>query len=226
MIGMRQEKASSQLTQHKQAPEKPPIHRPRHPRPRFDIEKAVALIEGKLKNTSETTAYPVLVMLSGLPGTGKSYLARKLCEKVPFVVIESDFVRKTLFNPPTYSARESALVHRVCHILIDRLLKKGLRVIFDATNLVEFQREYVYRLAERNGAKLVIVQTTAPEEVVRQRLEKRHKARDNHDISDADWSVYARMKRRQQPIGRPHIVVDTSNNVEEAVRKILRVIQR
>lgn len=179
-----------------------------------------------MKNTSETTAYPVLVMLSGLPGTGKSYLARKLCEQEPFVVIESDFVRKTLFNPPTYSARESALVHKVCHTLIDRLLKRGLRVIFDATNLVEFQREYVYRLADRNGAKLVIVQTVAPEEVVRERLDKRTKARDVHDISDADWSVYARMKRRQQPIGRPHLVVDTSKDVDEAVRKIMRVIQK
>ncbi|HDN81066.1 MAG TPA: ATP-binding protein [Chloroflexi bacterium] len=203
-----------------------PAARKPHPPPKFDLERAVAIIEGKLKNTSETTAYPVLVMLSGLPGTGKSYLARKLCEQEPFVVIESDFVRKTLFNPPTYSARESALVHKVCHTLIDRLLKRGLRVIFDATNLVEFQREYVYRLADRNGAKLVIVQTVAPEEVVRERLDKRTKARDVHDISDADWSVYARMKRRQQPIGRPHLVVDTSKDVDEAVRKIMRVIQK
>ncbi len=186
----------------------------------------MALVESKLRNTDEVTAYPVLVMMSGLPGTGKSYLARKLCEKMPFVIIESDFVRKTLFNPPTYSARESALVHRVCHTLIDRLLRKGVRVIFDATNLVEFQREYVYRLAERNGAKLVIVQTVAPDEVVRWRLEKRHTARDEHDISDADWAVYSRMKRRQQPINRPHIVVDTSGDIDEAVRKILRAIQR
>ncbi len=192
----------------------------------INLEEAVATIESKLANTSDITAYPVLVMLSGLPGTGKSYLARKLCERVPFVVVESDFVRKTLFNPPTYSPRESALVHRVCHILIDRLLKKGLRVIFDATNLSEVHREYIYRLAERNNARLVIVQTVAPEEVVRARLEKRHTARDNHDLSDADWCVYWRMKHYQQPISRPHIVVDTSKDLEEEIQKILRVLQR
>ena len=199
--------------------------RPR-PEPYINLDEAVAKVESKLANISDTTAYPVLLMLSGLPGTGKSYLARKLCEKIPFVVVESDFVRKTLFNPPTYSPRESAIVHRVCHILIDRLLKKGLRVIFDATNLSEVHREYVYRLAERNNAKLVIVQTVAPEEVVRQRLEKRHSARDDHDISDADWEVYSRMKQYQQPIGRPHIVVDTSRDLEEEIQKILRVLQR
>ncbi|MCS7287317.1 MAG: ATP-binding protein [Anaerolineae bacterium] len=192
----------------------------------IDLEKAVAEVESKLANTSHITAYPVLVMLSGLPGTGKSYLARKLSERVPFVIVESDFVRKTLFNPPSYSSRESALVHKVCHILIDRLLKKGLRVIFDATNLSEVHREYVYRLAERNNAKLVIIQTVAPEEVVRERLEKRHTARDNHDISDADWSVYSRMKEYQQPISRPHIVVDTSRDLEEEIQRILRVLQR
>jgi len=192
----------------------------------FDLEKAVATIEEKLQNTSETTSRPVLVMLCGLPGTGKSYLARRLAEHLPFVIIETDFVRKTLFSPPTYSARESALVHRVCHTLIEKLLRKGLRVIFDATNLVEFQREYVYRLAEHSGAKLVIVKTVAPEEVVQERLHKRRQRRDAHDISDADWSVYRRMKRRQQPIARPHLVVDTSRDVEKAVRKILRVIQK
>jgi hypothetical protein len=196
------------------------------PQPYIDLEQAVATIESKLPNISQTTAYPVLLMLSGLPGTGKSFLARKLCEKIPFVVVESDFVRKTLFNPPTYSPRESAFVHRVCHILIDRLLKKKLRVIFDATNLSEMHREYVYRLAEKNNAKLVIVQTVAPEEVVKERLAKRHTARDDHDLSDADWEVYSRMKQYREPIGRPHIVVDTSKDLEEEIQKILRALQR
>ena len=84
----------------------------------FDLDQAVAKVEERLANTDETTAWPVLIMLCGLPATGKSYLARCLVEQMPFVIVETDFVRKTLFPSPTYSAQEINLVHDVCHALM------------------------------------------------------------------------------------------------------------
>ncbi len=191
----------------------------------FDLDQAVAKVEERLANTEETTAWPVLIMLCGLPATGKSYLARRLVEQMPFVIVETDFVRKTLFPSPTYSAEESNLVHRVCHALMEKLLRRGARVIFDATNLLEFHREKVYRLARSAAARLVIVQTVAPETVVRERLEKRKVARDPDDISDANWAIYKRMVSTQQPISHSHLTVDTSGDLEEAVSKILRMVQ-
>jgi predicted kinase len=165
-------------------------------------------------------------MLCGLPATGKSYLAHRLVEQMPFVIVETDFVRQTLFPPPTYSARESNFVHRVCHALMEKLLKRGARVIFDATNLLEFHREKVYRLARSASAKLVIVQTVAPETVVRERLEKRKVARDPADISDATWAIYKRMASTQQSISHPHLTVDTRGDLGEAMNKILRMARK
>jgi hypothetical protein len=105
----------------------------------FDLDQAVAKkVEEHLANIEETTAWPVLIMLCGLPATGKSYLARRLVEQMPFVIVETDFVRQTLFAPPTYSAQESGQVHRVCHALMEKLLQCGARVVFDATNLLSF----------------------------------------------------------------------------------------
>jgi predicted kinase len=191
-----------------------------------ELAQAVDTIEAALANTDQITAQPILIVVSGLPGTGKSYLARRLTERLPFVIVETDFIRKTLFAQPTYSAEESGWVHRVGHALIDRLLRKGVRVIFDATNLVEFQREMLYHLADKAGAKLIIVQTHAAEEVVRQRLERRHEVRDPHDLSDADWRIYKRMAGRQQKIRRPHLIVDTSADLDAAITKILRAARK
>jgi predicted kinase len=192
----------------------------------FDLDQAVAKVEERLANTDETTAWPVLIMLCGLPATGKSYLARRLAEHVPFVIVETDFVRKTLFPSPTYSAQESNLVHLVCHALMEKLLKRGARVIFDATNLLEFHREKIYRLTRSTTARLVVVQTVAPETVVKERLEKRSVARDPGDISDANWAIYKRMASTQQPVGHPHFTIDTSDDIGEAVNKILRMAQK
>ncbi len=206
---------------------KRPAPRPLPPRPpSFNLPQAMAAVEAHLKNTEETTARPVLVMMSGLPGTGKSYLARCLVEKLPFVILETDFVRKTLFPEPAYSAEESSRVFRVCHALIDKLLKRGVRIIFDATNLIEFQRAHVYRIVDRAEAKLVILRIVAPQEVIQERMQRRKTQRSPDDISDADWRIYKRMAEREQPIGRPHLVIDTSGDLEIAVRKIIRAVTR
>lgn len=192
----------------------------------LSFQDAIRQVEERLPTASATTAYPVLVMLVGLPGTGKSYLARKLAQKEPFVILEADFVRKTLFPNPTYSGEESAFVHQVVHALLARFLRRGVRVIYDATNLIEWQREFVYHLADRAGARLIIVHTVAPPEVVQARLDKRQQNRSPGDLSDADWSIYRRMERRQEPIRRPHLVIDTTGDMEQAVHKILRMARR
>jgi predicted kinase len=162
--------------------------------------------------------------MSGLPGSGKSYLSEQVCTQLPCVIIESDRVRKVLFSQPTYSAEESAIVHRTCRALIRRLLQRGIRLIFDATNLVEFQREQLYTLAERCSAQLLIVRTFAPEAVIRKRLEQRHAAGDS--TSDADWQVYQRMSQSEQEIRHPHLCIDTSQDIHKAVRRIVKAALR
>lgn len=171
----------------------------------------------------ETTATPVLFIISGLPGTGKSFLARRLADQLPLIIVNSDWVRKILAHQqPTYSAEESALVHQVGRAVMKRLLLAGYRVLYDATNLAEWHREKLYRLADETNAKLVIIQTIAPEEVVRTRLRQRFEQPDPLDYSDADWNVHENMKTEVEPIRRPHLVIDTSQDLAPAIRKILR----
>lgn len=190
----------------------------------YDLAQLIAKAERVLTGSQETTAKPVLLLLSGLPGTGKSFLARRLAEALPFVIIESDVVRKILFPQPLYTAQESRWVHRTCHALMARLLKRGVRVIYDATNLIEYHRELVYRIAQKAGARLVVVKTVASEEVVRERLRARQE--EARELSDADWRVYRRMASRQEQVSHPHLVIDTSEDLEEAVAKVLRFIRR
>jgi predicted kinase len=186
----------------------------------FSIDLARVL--RSLPKIKETTAEPVLIMISGLPGTGKSYLAHKIVERLPAVIVESDHVRKTLFPKPTYAGSESVWVHRVAHATIERLLRSGRRVIYDATNLAEWHREKVYRIAERAGAKLVIVKTVAPEPVIQERLEKRARKRDKVGFSDATWEIYEQLKRNVDRIRRPYLMVDTTRDINRAITRILR----
>jgi hypothetical protein len=174
----------------------------------------------------EPVVKPAFVAVSGLPGTGKSYFCAKLAEKLPFVILESDTLRKTLFSPPSYSPEESARLFRILHRLIERLLKKGIPLILDATNLSERDRERLYNIADRIDARLILVRVEAPPDLVYQRLKARSNGEDSGNSSDADWEVYRKMKPTVQKISRRHYAVDSSRDITPVLDKVVREASR
>jgi predicted kinase len=174
----------------------------------------------------EPSVVPVLIIVSGLPGSGKSYFSRRLAERLPLPIIESDAMRQILSQKPTYSPGESERLFRACHMLIGDLLRRGISVIFDATNLIERNREELYRIADTAEAKLIIVRLEAPPELVRQRMARRQTGIDPDDKSEANWQVYQRMTATTQKIRRNHFAVDTSKDIAPAIEKIVREARR
>ncbi|MFA5054895.1 MAG: ATP-binding protein [Dehalococcoidia bacterium] len=174
----------------------------------------------------EPSVNPALIVVSGLPGSGKSYFSRRLAERLPLPIIESDAMRQVLAPKPTYSAAESERLFSACHTLIGDLLRKGVSLIFDATNLIEYHREQLYRIADKAYAKLILVRMEAPPELVQQRMERRRNGDDPNDKSDADWHVYKKMTATAERIRRNHLAVDSSRDIAPAIEKIVREVRR
>jgi predicted kinase len=170
----------------------------------------------------EPVVKPAFIAVSGLPGTGKSYFCRRLVERLPFVILESDALRRALFPQPGYSSEESARLFRALHLLIERLLKKGIPLILDATNLSERFRERLYNIADRLGVRLILVRVEAPPEVVYERLKVRQQAASPDNKSDADWAVYQKMKQSVEVMRRNHYAVDTSRDITPVLDKVVR----
>ena len=174
----------------------------------------------------EPVVKPAFIAVSGLPGTGKSHFCSKLAERLSFVIVESDALRKALFSPPSYSSPESSRLFLALHLLIERLLKKGISLILDATNLSERYRERLYNIADRLNVKLILVRVEAPPQVVYERLKSRQEGAEPESKSDADWWVYQRMKSTVQKICRNHYAVDTSRDITPVLDKIVREVKR
>ena len=180
-----------------------------------------------LEQLPEPVVKPAFVVVSGLPGTGKSYFCRRLAERTPIIILESDVMRKTLFPSPTYSMTESARLFQAIHHLIEHLLKKGIPVVLDATNLSERNRERLYHIAYQLDARLVMVRVEAPFEVVQERLRNRANGTGSEeDQSEADWAVFQRMQTSVQQIRRHHFAVDTSRDIAPVLEKIVREVNR
>jgi hypothetical protein len=186
----------------------------------------VSVLRHSLPPLPEPVAHPALVVVSGLPGTGKSYFCRRLAERIDLVILESDSLRRLLFATPSYTKEESTQLFRACHGLVEELLRKGISVALDATNLEEHNREQLYHIADQSGAGLIIVRMEAPAEVVQQRLERRSRREDQSDHSEADWNVYSKMKPTVDKIGRNHFAVDSSKDIAPVIDKIVRLVNR
>ena len=163
-----------------------------------------------------------LLLMVGLPGVGKSSVVESLRQSLPAVVISTDGVRTYVRQSPVYTAAEMALVYEVCYSLIERRLRLGQRVIFDASNNLQARRDFLARLAARCGAPVTICSVQAAQDVIQHRLYQRiNGGRRKTDMSDADWTVYKWMVETQEPVVGPHLIVDTTATPPDVLAKRL-----
>lgn len=153
-----------------------------------------------------------LLIMVGLPGTGKSSIVEQLKENISCTVISTDNVRLQMRNQPTYTAAEMMLVYEVCYSIIEVRLRKGQRVIFDASNYLAARREHLVKIARRCNSPVAVCYVQAAQDTIRERLRQRISGnRRKSDLSDADWSVYKWMVEAQEPVIGDHIIVDTTS---------------
>jgi predicted kinase len=162
----------------------------------------------------------LIVIICGLPGVGKSTLAKSLAPLIKATILSSDKIRKELFLNPTYSPFERKLVYDVMIILADYLKKAECNCILDATfNREESRLEIIEKLQLDEG-QFHIIECSCPEEVVISRLKSR-----KEDYSDATIEVYQKMKKIYEPVQVDHINVDTTLPPQENSQRVVDEIK-
>lgn len=79
-------------------------------------------------------------MFVGLPGSGKSYLARQMSKELGIAHISSERIRYELFENPSFTKEEDGVVKNICMLMAEQFLAAGLSAVYDAS---------INRLADR-----------------------------------------------------------------------------
>ena len=197
---------------------------------RDPVLDAVSLLRRVLQRDAErlptnTAGGSFLLVLTGLPGTGKSHLSKRLQRRLPLLVLESDRLRKVLAHSPKYTPDESSRLFSACHLLIEEFLGQGRQILFDATNLTEKFRQPLRSIAARRGVPFLVVRCTAPVDLVRRRLADRGAGAHPSDYSDAGWRIYSRMHPYEEAVEGRHLNVDTSLDILGVEEEVVNVVK-
>jgi thymidylate kinase len=144
----------------------------------------------------------MIVLMAGLPGTGKSTLSRRLAAECDGVVLDKDEIRAALF-PPAY-VEYSAGQDDFCQLrMLDTaayLLERhpGLRIFLDGRT---FSRAYQIRNA-------------IAEDTARRRIEA---SRASHPALNRTYELYRKLQAEFEPIPPPKLVIDTGEPLDKCI---------
>ncbi|MCD6230415.1 MAG: AAA family ATPase [Dehalococcoidia bacterium] len=182
---------------------------------------------------SYTRNKPLLLITSGLVGTGKSTVAQAIAREFGLSVISSDVIRKTLANiTPTehhfeqyhqgiYSPDFSRKTYKHMFQQAWNILSQGESVILDASFGRRDDRQHARELAELQNANFIIIECQANEQEIQRRLEERLK---QETVSDGRWEIFQREKQDFQSItemdNKIYIVADTTQPADKIIKEI------
>jgi adenylylsulfate kinase len=162
------------------------------------------------------------VLLAGLPGTGKSTLARALAAKLGGVVLDKDRVREALFPGAMtdYTRDQDDLCVRAMLEAAEYLTERGRAsfIFIDGRTFSKRdQTDEVIGAAERAGARWRILHVTCLDAVAEERLSRKDP---ENPAGNRDVALYQRIKASFEPIAYPKLDVDTTegaNGVTDGV---------
>ena len=173
---------------------------------------------------------PLVILVTGLMGTGKSTLARAMGEALGIDVLRTDVVRNALvpvgdrpesFGEGRYRADARDRVYDELLRLARKHLSSGVSVILDGTFIQAAKREAVFRLAGDLKTDMLAVRCVCPRETALIRIQARLQSRES-DPSEARPELYVRQVAEQEREGRhAGLEVDTTMAGDAQLARVL-----
>jgi predicted kinase len=161
----------------------------------------------------------MLIILGGLPATGKTTIARELARQLGAVHVRIDSIEEAILDSGVLNSPINDAGYRVGNAVAADNLHVGRTVIADSVNPIPLSRDAWLEVAKRAQVPAVEIEVTCSDT-------KEHQHRVEKRISDIarsrslTWQDV--VSRDYRPWNRDHIVIDTASRTVEEIVTILR----
>lgn len=155
----------------------------------------------------------MIIIVFGLPGSGKSFFAQRLADRLDAGYVNSDRLRKELFAERIYTDHEKAAVYEKMLDEMKHHARHNLNLVLDGTfHKKKVRKMFTDELPEKE--KIIFIEIQADEDVIRERVRK------PRPYSEADFEVYNLIKDQYEPLEEPHLILKSTNqNIDEMLSK-------
>ena len=164
----------------------------------------------------------MIILMAGLPGSGKSSIARELSARLNGTILSKDIIRHTLFESRDveYSTEQDDFCIDVMLETAAYILRRHAdrTVILDGRTFSKrYQIERVITFAERLPQPWRIFECICSDDTARRRLD----AQQDHPAGNRDFDLYLRVKSDFEEIRFPKTLLDTDQPLEQGVQRAL-----
>ena len=164
---------------------------------------------------------PILIVIFGLPGTGKTTFATVLSNQLGIKHFNTDIIRSLSGKSQQYDKENKALIYDEILKLTSLEFEKGKSVIVDATFYKKKLRKRFKVLAQEYDTSVKWIEICAGEEVVKKRVSKKRR------YSEADFAVYQMIKSQFEPMEEKYIqLFSGQEEMPDLIEKAIKFIKQ
>ncbi|MDQ2973257.1 MAG: ATP-binding protein [bacterium] len=175
-------------------------------------------------NAKLTPSKPLLFLLYGSPGSGKTYFSRQLAEVLQCAHVQTDRIRAELFERPTYNDEENGIVNHLAEYMAEEFLGSGVSVILDSNADRLTSRQRLRNMARSRKAQPVLVwlQTDFESAYARLNRRDRRKADDKYSAEYSPEQFRHAISRMQNPKNEDFSVLSGKHTFGSQKNMIMR----